>query len=928
MENIDLVFQKIDTKEILNNMEIKYGNIYIVNNKEVYCDTDTEIRKEITSDCILSDTVADLSNKDKLINKLYIVLEDNTAYRYDNLNFIQVRTTISLNETINGLTELDPSILINDNQMAAPATITNQVITDSEKSLTQELSDTSLITISKSKAVYVEVVEDDQRIFEVPFPKENYAFDNGDIIGIVVQSKYIESTRYEISDGCLILDDSVPLMKKGENLLIMFYYKMTYDMNNGFIVGTNNIADGAVTNVKISKNFTLSAEKVTESLNKIFFTRAEQDKLKGIEYNATCYHHPDTHPASMIIPDETHRFLTDDKIKEFEAKANADDVYTKKQTDDRFYALLNGAPEELDTLHEIVEALNNDPDFAGTMVKELAKKATNDDLAILKEDVDKRTYKNDYIRNTIYGVPSMVKDTVNGHSNYTLLVEDQELQDYADGMSVTLKISMTNEGDSYLRINKLDYKEILTQDGYELIPSEFTEGSIYNLRYNATKGNFILQGKGGVKINNTSQPSYIIGENQDIQRGDLVDIIGQELYKSVPRASILSRNFTTQSKFYSDGKIKVFSVSPTEFVVFWKQDVGLYVQRFLIKDNYIDINSKTGTYMVANGSCIDFDIAKIGKRKFMMVTSDNKNIFTAMTISMDADQFVYGPKYTRQESDSITNVTAIYLDNEKSIIAWQSEANTRTMYVKTPTDAIEIISNRDNVDYPLNKSCKVSNSQIIFAKTLNDNRIRKWTMNITSNDFFNSSLSYIVDSNSDTIYNNLNITDIDDNTVMMTAINQDNTKLFTWEIEVDPDRGSTIMKSYTQEFTSEQMKSNTFQKFEPIIDDGDFISVSKHNYKIPTPDDSLVGPNCMKISISNFDKGVNIISENSDIEMISNNLDFCMLTDKILGIVYNYASEVDTRPQLCFILAYIAKIPNAVAVQPGKSGDMIKVMQW
>lgn len=55
-------------------------------------------------------------------------------------------------------------------------------------------------------------------------------------------------------------------------------------------------------------------------------------------------------------------------------KADKATTYTKTETDDRIQAIIGAAPEALDTLAEIAEALNNDPDFAATITNELATK--------------------------------------------------------------------------------------------------------------------------------------------------------------------------------------------------------------------------------------------------------------------------------------------------------------------------------------------------------------------------------------------------------------------------------------------------------------------------------------------------------------------------------------------------------------------------
>src|SRR5690606_17785262 len=55
-------------------------------------------------------------------------------------------------------------------------------------------------------------------------------------------------------------------------------------------------------------------------------------------------------------------------------KADKENTYTKAETDSRIQAIIGAAPEALDTLEEIAEALNNDPDFAATITNMLAQK--------------------------------------------------------------------------------------------------------------------------------------------------------------------------------------------------------------------------------------------------------------------------------------------------------------------------------------------------------------------------------------------------------------------------------------------------------------------------------------------------------------------------------------------------------------------------
>lgn len=55
-------------------------------------------------------------------------------------------------------------------------------------------------------------------------------------------------------------------------------------------------------------------------------------------------------------------------------KYDKDKVYTKEEVTQLIDNLIGGSPEALDTLKEIADALNNDPNFAATMTTELSKK--------------------------------------------------------------------------------------------------------------------------------------------------------------------------------------------------------------------------------------------------------------------------------------------------------------------------------------------------------------------------------------------------------------------------------------------------------------------------------------------------------------------------------------------------------------------------
>ena len=73
-------------------------------------------------------------------------------------------------------------------------------------------------------------------------------------------------------------------------------------------------------------------DKVTgKGLSTNDYTTTEKNKLAGIETGANKYTHPDTHPASMITQDSTHRFVSDTEKSGWDEKAN---IYFDEMPDD------------------------------------------------------------------------------------------------------------------------------------------------------------------------------------------------------------------------------------------------------------------------------------------------------------------------------------------------------------------------------------------------------------------------------------------------------------------------------------------------------------------------------------------------------------------------------------------------------------------
>jgi hypothetical protein len=97
---------------------------------------------------------------------------------------------------------------------------------------------------------------------------------------------------------------------------------------------------------------------------------------------------------------EAYMSATDTKVSELEGKIgniptkvseleNDSNFQSASQVDARIQEVVAAAPEALDTLKELADALGNDPDFAGTVTAELSKKANSANV-YTKEEADSK----------------------------------------------------------------------------------------------------------------------------------------------------------------------------------------------------------------------------------------------------------------------------------------------------------------------------------------------------------------------------------------------------------------------------------------------------------------------------------------------------------------------------------------------------------
>ena len=89
------------------------------------------------------------------------------------------------------------------------------------------------------------------------------------------------------------------------------------------------------------------------------------------KFTDTVYTHPSSHAATMITEDSTHRFVTDAEKTTWNGALSS----AKSYTDTKISALIGSAPETLDTLKEIADAITDNQEVIDTLNSAIGNKA-------------------------------------------------------------------------------------------------------------------------------------------------------------------------------------------------------------------------------------------------------------------------------------------------------------------------------------------------------------------------------------------------------------------------------------------------------------------------------------------------------------------------------------------------------------------------
>jgi hypothetical protein len=137
--------------------------------------------------------------------------------------------------------------------------------------------------------------------------------------------------------------------------------------------------------------------------------------------------------------------------------------------------------------------------------------------ALTQVETDFTSHKADYTLQIPYAAAT-------GSANTYTVTLNPAASAYVDGMGVAFKVNVQNTGASTINVNGLGAKAIKKANGNDVSSENLKAGSIYSLRYNATAGNFILQGEGGEYGTGTGAQllqGYTIGTETGVQPGQI-----------------------------------------------------------------------------------------------------------------------------------------------------------------------------------------------------------------------------------------------------------------------------------------------------------------------------------------------------------------------------------------------------------------------
>lgn len=140
-------------------------------------------------------------------------------------------------------------------------------------------------------------------------------------------------------------------------------------------------------------------------------------------------------------------------------------------------------------------------------------KSYTDNKVVNEVNTNLSSHMADYVRQPGYGVTT-------GSANTYVLTLNPAPTSYVDGMGIAVKINVANTGVPTINVNGLGAKTIKDSLGNDITAGGLKQNNIYSLKYEATSGNFIAQGKGGG--GSATPDKLLLGEIATVDKGPIV----------------------------------------------------------------------------------------------------------------------------------------------------------------------------------------------------------------------------------------------------------------------------------------------------------------------------------------------------------------------------------------------------------------------
>ena len=234
--------------------------IYCKDSKEAYYINEHLNKIDISLNVVFLKSKSELNSIiSPILSRVYLIEETNEIFKYTN-NWVEINTEDKLIDIVETSIDYLPGVLFKDHQPLAPKTTASAVYMEDGSRL-ESVLDSNLLTVTKTKAIYVEAEIDNQRIFNIPYPISGYDLYKNHI-SVIVRGRVLETSNYVINNNKLILSTNYRPLNSGELVLFIFYYTIVLDLNENVVLTTKNYEDRSITTEKLADDIAIKATNI------------------------------------------------------------------------------------------------------------------------------------------------------------------------------------------------------------------------------------------------------------------------------------------------------------------------------------------------------------------------------------------------------------------------------------------------------------------------------------------------------------------------------------------------------------------------------------------------------------------------------------------------------------------------------------------